>query len=222
MIRGAHDLGLKVMLKPRIDLTQEPTYNRPPIGAAWGDDAAAWDRWFASYQTFIFHFADIAEAEAVEQFAGGTALVGTSGQAERWREVVHWVRERFSGTLAYASLIDGEETALRWWDAVDLIGVDVYSQLTERFDPTLEELEAAWVPRVRQFAELSAAWGDKPIVSTGIGYRSIDGANANPWDGIWERPVDLQEPADCYRAALSRSGTSRGSAGCTGGTGAPG
>ena len=202
MIRKAHDLGLKVMLKPHIDLAVDPAYDRPRIGTAWGDDPGAWDRWFASYRGFIFHFADIAEAEGVEQFAVGTELVGTSGQTERWREVVRGVRDRFSGTLIYASLIDGEEMGIRWWDAVDLIGIDVYYPLTDRYDPTVQELKDAWVPRVQQFADLSAAWDDKPIVFTEIGYRSIDGANTNPWDWMWERPLDLQEQADCYQAAL--------------------
>ena len=55
---------------------------------------------------------------------------------------------------------------------------------------------------MQRFADLSAAWGDKPIVFTEIGYRSIDATNTNPWDWMWDQPVDLQEQADCYLAAL--------------------
>ena len=199
-IRTAHELGLRVMLKPHLDLSMDPPYDRPLIGTEWRHPAE-WDRWFASYGRFIFHFADIAQAEGVEQFAVGTELVGTTGQEARWRELVAGVRDRFTGTLTYASLIDGEETAIRWWDALDLIGVDVYWPLTEEFDPSLDELKDAWVPKVARFADLSARWG-KPIVFTELGYRSIDGANTNPWNWMWKRPIDLQEQADCYRAAL--------------------
>ena len=41
MIRTAHRLGLKVMLKPHIDLAVDPVYDRPRIGTAWGGDPAA-------------------------------------------------------------------------------------------------------------------------------------------------------------------------------------
>ena len=202
MIRLAHELGLQVMLKPHIDLVRK-WWNRPLIGSAFGEDQSLWDAWFVSYRTFIFHYAEIAEAEGVEQLAVGTELVGTSGQVERWREVVAGVRERFSGTLTYASLIDGEEMAIRWWDAVDLIGIDVYWPLTDEDDPTLEELEAAWVPRVEQMAALSTAWDNKPILFTETGYRSLDGGNQNLWaPWMLDRPIDLQEQADCYRAAF--------------------
>jgi hypothetical protein len=202
MIRLAHDLGLRVMLKPMVDLVRA-WWNRPQIGSAFGDDQTAWDAWFASYRTFIFHYAEIAEAEGVEQFAVGTELVGTSGQVERWRDVVAGVRSRFSGTLTYASLIDGEEMAIRWWDAVDLIGIDVYWPLTDADDPTVEELEAAWEPRLEEMASLSSTWDGKPILFTEIGYLSIEGANTNPWaPWMQDRPIDLQEQADCYLAAL--------------------
>jgi len=202
MIRLAHGLGLKVMLKPHIDLVRK-WWNRPRIGTAFVGHPALWDAWFASYRTFIFHYAEIAEAEGVEQLAVGTELVGTSGQVERWRDVVAGVRDRFSGTLTYASLIDGEEMAIRWWDAVDLIGIDVYWPLTEEDDPTVEELKGAWVPRIEQMAGLSEAWDGKPILFTEIGYRSLDGGNQNLWaPWMLDRPLDLQEQADCYVAAF--------------------
>lgn len=202
MIRLAHGLGLKVMLKPHIDLVRK-WWNRPRIGTAFVGHPALWDAWFASYRTFIFHYAEIAEAEGVEQLAVGTELVGTTGQVERWRYVVAGVRDRFSGTLTYASLIDGEEMAIRWWDAIDLIGIDVYWPLTEEADPTVEELKGSWVPRIEQMAGLSEAWDGKPILFTEIGYRSLNGGNQNLWaPWMLDRPLDLQEQADCYVAAF--------------------
>ncbi|HEX9124618.1 MAG TPA: hypothetical protein VF984_14870 [Actinomycetota bacterium] len=201
-IRHAHDLGLRVMLKPHLGFVHDPEHWHGEIGTAWNDDPAAWDRWFASFRRFIIHFADIAEAEEVEQSSVGCELQGATRKAERWREIVRDVRDHFSGTLVYSANWGGEETGLPWWDAVDLIGVDAYYPLTEGNDPTLGELKAAWTPYVEQLAELSAAWGDKPIVFTEIGYRSVDGANRLPADMELRGLPDLQEQADCYRAAL--------------------
>jgi len=202
MIRLAHDLGLKVMLKPHVDLVRK-WWNKWRIGTTWGDDPAARDAWFASYEEFVFHYADIAEAEGVEQFAVGTELAGTTGQTERWREVVRGVRDRFSGTLTYAALFTGEESAIGWWDAVDLIGVDAYWPMTDEDDPTVEELKASWTPVLQQMADLSARWDGKPVLFTEIGYRSLDGGNQNLWaPWMLDRPVDLGEQADCYLAAF--------------------
>jgi len=202
MIGLAHELGLEVMLKPHIDLVRK-YWNRPRIGTTWKDDPDARDAWFASYQAFIFHYAEIAEAEGVEQFAVGTELAGTTGQTERWREVVQGVRDRFSGTLTYAALFTGEESAIRWWDAVDLIGVDAYWTMTDEDDPTIEELKASWTPVLQQMAELSERWDGKPVLFTEIGYRSLDGGNKNLWaPWMLDRPLDLGEQADCYLAAF--------------------
>ena len=59
MIRLAHDLGLKVMLKPHVDLVRK-WWNKWRIGTTWGDDPDARDAWFASYEAFVNHYADIA------------------------------------------------------------------------------------------------------------------------------------------------------------------
>ncbi len=202
MIQTAHDLGLNVMLKPHVDLSSDPDHWRGQIGTGWKGKPEKWRRWFRSYRRFIFHFAVLAEANGVEQLAVGTELAGTTGKQQQWRRVVAGVRERFTGTLVYASTVGGEETRIRWWDAVDLIGVDAYYDLTDQDDPTVQDLKDAWAPHVQDLADLSAAWGDEPIVFTEIGYRSIDGANRHPWDWQTKGSVDLQEQADCYRAAL--------------------
>ena len=43
-IRTAHELGLRVMLKPHLDLSMDPPYDRPLIGTEWRHPAE-WDRW---------------------------------------------------------------------------------------------------------------------------------------------------------------------------------
>jgi hypothetical protein len=199
VIDGAHELGLKVMLKPHVDLIAQGSW-RGQIGEEFGTEEQ-WEAWFASYRSFIEHYAELAQTYGVDQFSVGTELVGTSHRAEDWRAVTAGVRTRYGGPLVYAALYGGEETSLTWWDALDYIGVDAYYELTDKDDPSMDELRAAWSPHVTTLANLADKWG-KPIVITEIGYRSLDGANRYPWDSSRLGSVDLQEQADAYQAAL--------------------
>lgn len=198
VISKAHDLGMKVVLKPHLDLNNDPDHWR---GQITFDSEADWQAWFASYEDFINHYAELAESQGVEEFCVGAELLGTSHRESDWREVITGVRQRFSGPITYASNYGGEETAIIWWDALDYIGVDAYYELTDKNDPTLEELKAAWEGPATTLEELASLYG-KPIILTEIGYRSIDGANKAPWD--WQSPgiVDLQEQVDCYQAVF--------------------
>jgi hypothetical protein len=199
-ITQAHSLGMKVMLKPHLDLNNDPTHWRGQIGTGLTTEAE-WQAWFASYQDFIGHYASLAQANGVEQFCIGTELVGTSGREADWRQVVSDVRGLFGGPIIYAGNHGGEETSIQWWDAVDYIGVDAYYPLTDKNDPTLAELKAAWVTPTLTLESLSSQH-NRPIIFTEIGYRSVDGANQRPWEWQTSGTIDLQEQADCYRAAL--------------------
>jgi Glycoside Hydrolase Family 113 len=200
VISQAHDLGLKVMLKPHLDLAKDPAHWRGEIGRAYTTEAQ-WADWFASYRSFIEHYADLASTYGADQFCVGTELEGTTQRAADWRNIIAAVRTRYAGPLIYAANHSGEEQRLTWWDAVDFIGVDAYYPLANRTDPTLAELKSAWQTRVAVLAALAARW-QKPIILTEIGYRSIDGAAMHPWDYQITGKIDLKEQADCYRAAL--------------------
>lgn len=199
-ISQAHTLGLNVMLKPHLDLNNDPAHWRGQIGTGFTTEAE-WAAWFDSYQAFVTHYAALAETEGVEQFSVGTELVGTSKREAEWRAVAAAVRNQFSGSLVYASNHGGEETSVTWWDAVDYIGVDAYYPLTAKNDPTLAELEAAWERPIAALEKLHDRY-KKQIILTEIGYRSVDGANRQPWEWATPGEVDLQEQADSYRAAL--------------------
>ena len=159
-----------------------------------------WNSWFSSYQNFIFHYAELAETHCAGQFCIGTELSGTSHREADWREVIAGIRNRYYGPITYASN-SGDEMNITWWDAVDCIGVDVYYRLTDKNDPTVEKLKAAWIPYVNQFSNLSTLW-TKQIIFTEIGFSSADGTNKHPWEYSSEADIDLQEQADCYQATF--------------------
>ncbi|MBN1814209.1 MAG: hypothetical protein JXA14_20390 [Anaerolineae bacterium] len=198
----AHSLGLQVMLKPHVDLRHDRDHWRGDIGEAFTDEAQ-WRTWFESYSAFIDHYARLARAHGVEQFCVGTELVGTTHREADWRKVVAGVREHFAGPITYAGNHGTEDVGIAWWDAVDMIGIDAYYVLTDKTDPTLDELKAAWTEKgyVETMASLAEKY-DRPILLTEIGYRSADGTIKTPWD--WDDlPLDLEEQAHAYEAALA-------------------
>jgi len=211
----AHGLGMRVMLKPQLDLSNDPDHWRGEIGTQFTTEGQ-WQEWFASYREFINHYAALCQKAKVDMLCVGVELGGTTEREAEWRQVVQEVRDRFRGPLTYASLCSpslsvsldslfphGEEQRITWWDAVDFIGVDAYYQLTDKNDPTVEELKAAWTEKgyTAMLEDLSQEF-NKKIIFTEIGYVSKDGANR--WPGWFQMsaPPDLQEQADCYRAAL--------------------
>ena len=197
-ITYAHSLGMKVMLKPHVDLANDPSHWRGEIGQGFG--SLQWTSWFNSYIAFINHYAQLAQANNVEQFCIGTELSTTEPRATSWRAVSTSVRNIYSGPITYAANW-GSESSLTWWDALDFIGVDAYYPLTGKNDPTVAELDTGWLPYVTTLTNLATTL-NKPIIFTEIGYRSQDGANKHPWDWQVGGTLDFQEQADAYQAAF--------------------
>lgn len=88
---------------------------------------------------------------------------------------------------------------------MDYIGLSGYSRLTNKNDPTVEELKSAWVERgyLSRLEGLSQKF-QKPIIISEIGYVSADGTNTDPpnFRKFANAAADLQEQADCYQAAF--------------------
>jgi hypothetical protein len=200
VITQAHGLGLKVMLKPHVDIANDPKNLlwRANIGQDFTE--AEWNAWFASYRDFINHYAQLAQTYGVDQFCVGTEFISSESRATDWREVITGVRSYYSGPLTYAAS-QGDETNIAWWDAVDYIGVDAYYELASENDPTVAEMKAAWQPHISTLKTLASTW-NKPIIFTEIGYRSLDGSSQHPWDPNIGGIVDLQEQADAYQATF--------------------
>ena len=197
-----HALGLKVMLKPHVDV-RDGTW-RAQIAPA---DV---DRWWDSYTGFLDHYVAIAAEKNVAMLCIGTELASMSGSghAARWAALIARIRSRYSGLLTYAANgVDAadEFTGVSFWPQVDLLGVDVYTPLTDKTNPTRAELAAGWrrnrngQDMVAAFQNLQRAYA-KPLIFTEIGYRSADGANRAPWDWGASMATDTTEQADCYAA----------------------
>lgn len=129
VINQAHSLGMNVMLKPHLDLTNDPSHWRGDIGSGFSE--ADWIAWFTSYKSFINHYAQLAQTSGADQFCVGTELVSTEFRATDWQSVIAGVRRFFTGPITYAAN-QGSEGSISWWDKVDFIGVDAYYPLTDK------------------------------------------------------------------------------------------
>ncbi|MFD8381459.1 hypothetical protein ACFV2X_23485 [Streptomyces sp. NPDC059679] len=189
----AHAAGLKVMLKPHVDL------------ADGGDRAeikpADREAWFAAYERFITHYAGLAEELDVEQFAVGTELAGTSADRRRWRKVIAAVRGAYRGPLTYAANYD-EYTHVRFWSSLDLIGIDAYWPLADAATTDPARLAKGWKPIAAELAAF-AAREDKKILFTEAGYVSQSGTAAAPYSWTISHRAGADEQSAAYQALLT-------------------
>jgi hypothetical protein len=203
-IRDLRSRGIKVMLKPHVDVLDGSW--RGTIRPA---DPAAW---FASYDAFMARQAALAQATGAEMLCVGTELATMSDAryAAQWSNVIRHVRAVYAGPLTYAAnaVSAGDEyTSVSFWSQLDVAGLDAYTPLTDTYNPSREALAQGWSRNrngenmVAAFRNWQASHG-KPVILTELGYRSADGANRAPYDFESPAPYDPGEQADCYEAAF--------------------
>ncbi|MFH1665408.1 MAG: hypothetical protein ABIA77_04595 [Candidatus Omnitrophota bacterium] len=198
VIRKAHSLGLKVMLKPHLDLldTAGETCWRADIGFADEND---WKEWFKEYRRFILHYAGMAKRFRAESFCVGTELSFTSQKDNLWRdEIISNVRKVYSGKLTYASNWDNYQN-IKFWDELDYIGIDAYFPLSHKKTPSQTELRRGW-EKWKMELRIFHSKMNKPIIFTEIGYPSSPYAAAHPWKRGMIGNSDTNIQAMCYKA----------------------
>eukprot|EP01091_Cochliopodium_minus_P018588 TRINITY_DN7578_c0_g1_i1.p1 TRINITY_DN7578_c0_g1~~TRINITY_DN7578_c0_g1_i1.p1 ORF type:complete len:389 (-),score=61.98 TRINITY_DN7578_c0_g1_i1:44-1087(-) len=191
IINKAHNRGLKVMIKPQIDLTEDDKFWRGDIGINF--TSTQWDQWFNSYTNMIMRYIEIAEEHNVEMFSVSCELIEASHQEKHWRELVSKIRGKYHGIVTnsanwgYLNATGGEETNITYWDIFDVIGVDAYYPLNIS-NTTLDvnEISLAWKPIIERLYNLSVFWNRK-VLLTEIGYCSGDctrGHNSSTFDQL--------------------------------------
>jgi hypothetical protein len=181
--------GLKAVLKPLVDMSNDPGH--------WRGQIVGGNTWFTGangYDDFLRHFAAIAVEKNVSMFEVGTELSATATQTANWTNAVQVVRDAgYTGKLTFAANWGGgtsvTETPVAWWSSLDYIGIDAYYPIS---GSTLAEKKAAWANQ----ANIINTWWNalpaaqrKPILFTEVGC----GNNA----------PDPQAQADGYEALLS-------------------
>ncbi|MEX2563517.1 MAG: CARDB domain-containing protein [Candidatus Paceibacterota bacterium] len=194
-----HSQDLDVVLKPHID----------PEDGTWRAHIKPNDRdtWYRNYEDMLVHYARIAQEKNVDGMIIGSELIKVASSREnsdnerRWREMISAVREEFSGWLTYSAnwgsgSFANEKTGIEFWDALDYLGISAYYPLT---GSSKDDYVDAWGRRysddIRPFQQEN---GNMPIMFTEVGYRSVEFANNQPWDGWGD--TSQQKQADLYRA----------------------
>jgi hypothetical protein len=190
-IDDAHARGLKVMLKPHVDLLDD----------TWGGDIHPVDvsAWFGAYGEMILHYARLAAEHQVELLVVGTEFASLSGPGHYldWTEIIAAVRSVYPGPLTYAAS-QNEYLSVAFWQLLDYLGINVYFPLSDLEQPSTEELMAGWTAydgsygRFNWLAALEqwqSRWG-KPVIFTELGYRSVKYAARAPWDYTFAAEFD--------------------------------
>lgn len=200
-IQTAHSLGMKVMIKPHLDLVDTSS-------GSWRGEIACinepdWQVWFESYRDFVLHYAKMSQEQNVDLFCIGTELSYVSTiRREMWENIViKPVREVYKGPITYAANWDVEYMHVAFWDLLDYVGIDAYFPLSDEQTPNLEDIKKGWDKWVKEM-EAFQKKVDKPIIFPEVGYCSADGCAIMPWEQQAGMKVNLRLQADCYEALL--------------------
>lgn len=185
-IREAHGLGLKVCLKPVVNVA-DGTW-RAHIGFFDHDvpGEPTWAQWFDSYRRFILHAAAIAEAESCEMLCIGCEMVRADGQEAHWRALIAAVREVYSGPITY-NCDKYQEDRVTWWDCVDVVSSSGYYPID------------AWQDELDRIETAVAASG-KPFFFMEAGCPSREGSAGRPNDWALPGSPSVDEQLSYYRA----------------------
>lgn len=192
----ARKAGIKTLLKPHIW-----------VGKGWPGDIemksdTSWQRWFRIYEKFIVHYAELAEKNKIEIFCIGTELHKTIGKEKEWRTIIAKVRSIYKGKLTYAANFHEEYEQVKFWDALDYIGVQAYFSLTQNKEHSMKDLKRGWEVPLVSIERIHKKFS-RPVLFTEIGYRSDKNAGIEPW--VWPKEnsgaeISNEAQANCYQA----------------------
>jgi hypothetical protein len=175
-LRWAHERGISAMLIPHIAYWGTKFSWRGEINFVTPEE---WDRFFAEYETWIVQMAAVAESEHAELFCVGLEFSYAQKYEERWRKIIAAVRSVYHGKVTYGANWN-EYAEVKFWDAVDYLGVLAYFPLTKSTNPGATEISEAWEKRSAELDKFSKQQG-KQFLFVEIGYNESSRAAAEPW-----------------------------------------
>ncbi len=175
-----HGLGMKVLLKPMLDVSDANNTWRANI------DPSNKSQWFSNYTSFIGSFADLAQSKGVELLSIGCEMNTLEKPANNasWSTLITNMRSRYSGKLTYAANWNaiganvGGYQNVPWWNQLDYIGIDAYFPIATSNNTTLAGLTTAWQNQANSIENWRQAsgLGTKQVIFTEVGYQSANGA----------------------------------------------
>ncbi len=192
-IRQLHAHGLKVMLKPMVDLTT----------GWWRASIQPSNEWFSSYSSYIQFWSEFSKENNVDMLCLGCEYKRTQSWDSSWRMIAATARSHFKGPLTYAANWD-DYTTVTWWDTVDYIGIDAYFPLSTTENLTLSDLSASWSAKADTIESwLYSYYSTKPVIFTEIGYQNRKNSYIRPASYRSRNAVvDNTIQQNCYQASF--------------------
>ena len=164
---------------------------------------------FASYRSFIDHYAQLAQQDGVWLLFAGSEMTDLEGQTAQWEAVLSSVRQYYSGQVGYEQNWDVVAHPQFLGD-VDVVGVSAYFPLDDAADPSVDQLVSDWSNShasaysgrnwVGDLTHLANITG-KPILFGEAGYMSTQYAARQPFlNAFYSSDPQLQ--ANLYQALL--------------------
>lgn len=201
----AQERGMSAMVIPHIAYWGSKFSWRGEINFT---TAAEWDSFFADYESWIVEMAKIAEAHHAAVFCVGLEFTHAQKFTDRWLRIIAAVRKVYYGKLTYGANWS-EYDSVKFWDALDYLGVLAYFPLNDSADPTVADISRGWAKRSAELERFSQRNGGKKFLFVEIGYNECARAAAEPWSfkAGGEHAAEIQQR--CIEAALALSGKER-------------
>jgi len=147
--------------------------------------------WFTIYGNRVDHYSGVAARIHADIFCIGTEFVKMSRFEQEWRDLISRARRQYPGPIVYAVTQGPEFEEIRFWDALDYIGLDNYYPLPDDLatDAIVAKIEA--IQRRYQ----------RPVLFTEAGFSSYAAPHRMPWDET-PRAIVLDDQARAYEAVF--------------------
>lgn len=193
LIAYAKKENLKVMLKPHV------WHHRTWIGDFELQKEEDWQQWEQEYTDYVLHYAKIADQNQVDLFCVGTELKKVVlNRPQFFFKLIAKVKKVYHGQLTYASNWDNVNQ-IPFWKELNYIGVDAYFPLSEKRQPTVLELNNAWLPIKKELKEASDK-NNRPILFTEYGFESGDYNTKETWGSSGKYNVNEQAQTNAYQS----------------------
>jgi len=202
-VKNAHDMGLKVCLKPVVNLRDGVwrAHVNFPEPEFEGSKYDYWNKWFSSYTNFMSHYAELAEEFKCEMLCIGCEMVGTERKVDHWAKLIEKIRKIYSGPIIY-NANHGSEDGVEWFDLVDIIGTSAYYPVGSKPGDSEANMVSNWLKVKGDIERLHLKFG-KQVVFMEIGCRSAHGCAMMPWDFTHtDLPFDEEEQANFYNSVM--------------------
>lgn len=191
MIEYARTLGLKVILKPLVNVRNGTWRAHINFFDVDVPCEPKWSEWFESYTNYQCHYAEIAQRTHCEMFIIGCEMVQAQRREKEWRQLIQKVRKIYQGCISY-NTDKYQEDHVTWWDAVDVISSSGYYPVND-WENQLERIEKV----VMKY--------NKPFFFAEAGCPSRTGSSLIPnnWELVGE--VNLEEQAKYYKVMFEKT-----------------